>query len=202
MYYYIRGKYITRKDNFVVIEAGGIGYKIYTSALNLEKMPAAGTEITMYTHLYVREDVQDLYGFSSNEEITLFLQLMSVSGIGPKAALSIMSVMTCEQFALAVITNDTKAITKAQGVGPKVAQRIILELKDKLKTENALPEDIKATSVEQENHQSEAVTALVVLGYTANEAKRAVSGVDPELPVEIIIKEALKILMKHMKRKK
>lgn len=198
MYYYIRGKYITRKDNFVVIEAGGIGYKIYTSALNLEKMPAAGTEITMYTHLYVREDVQDLYGFSSNEEITLFLQLMSVSGIGPKAALSIMSVMTCEQFALAVITNDTKAITKAQGVGPKVAQRIILELKDKLKTENALPEDIKATSVEQENHQLEAVTALVVLGYTANEAKRAVSGVDPELPVEIIIKEALKILMKQV----
>lgn len=198
MYYYIRGKYITRKDNFVVIEAGGIGYKIYTSALNSEKMPAVGTEITMYTHLYVREDVQDLYGFSSNEEITLFLQLMSVSGIGPKAALSIMSVMTCEQFALAVITNDTKAITKAQGVGPKVAQRIILELKDKLKTENALPEDIKATSVEQENHQSEAVTALVVLGYTANEAKRAVSGVDPELPVEIIIKEALKILMKQV----
>lgn len=198
MYYYIRGKYITKKDNFAVIEAGGIGYKIYTSALNLEKMPAAGTEITMYTHLYVREDVQDLYGFSSNEEITLFLQLMSVSGIGPKAALSIMSVMTCEQFALAVITNDTKAITKAQGVGPKVAQRIILELKDKLKTENALPEDIKATSIEQENHQSEAVTALVVLGYTANEAKRAVSGVDPELPVEIIIKEALKILMKQV----
>lgn len=198
MYYYIRGKYITKKDNFAVIEAGGIGYKIYTSALNLEKMPAAGTEITMYTHLYVREDVQDLYGFSSNEEITLFLQLMSVSGIGPKAALSIMSVMTCEQFALAVITNDAKAITKAQGVGPKVAQRIILELKDKLKTENALPEDIKATSIEQENHQSEAVTALVVLGYTANEAKRAVSGVDPELPVEIIIKEALKILMKQV----
>ncbi len=123
---------------------------------------------------------------------------MSVSGIGPKAALSIMSVMTCEQFALAVITNDTKAITKAQGVGPKVAQRIILELKDKLKTVDALPENIKETTLEQENHQSEAVTALVVLGYTANEAKRAVSGVDPELPVELIIKEALKILMKQV----
>lgn len=198
MYYYIRGKYITKKESFAVIEAGGVGYKIYTSALNLEKMPAPGTEITMFTHLYVREDVQDLYGFSTNEEITLFLQLMSVSGIGPKAALSIMSVMTCEQFALAVITNDTKTITKAQGVGPKAAQRIILELKDKLKTENALPEDLKASTLEQENHQSEAVTALVVLGYTANEAKRAVSGVDPELPVELIIKEALKILMKQV----
>lgn len=198
MYYYIRGKYITKKDSFVVVEAGGVGYKIYTSALNLDKMPDSGNEITMYTHLYVREDAQDLYGFITNEEITLFLQLMSVSGIGPKAALAIMSVMTCEQFALAVITNDTKTITKAQGVGPKVAQRIILELKDKLKTVDALPENIKETTLEQENHQSEAVTALVVLGYTANEAKRAVSGVDPELSVELIIKEALKILMKQV----
>jgi len=198
MYYYIRGKYITKKDSFAVVEAGGVGYKIYTSALNLEKMPEPGCEVTMYTHLHVREDAQDLYGFVTNEEITLFLQLMSVSGIGPKAALAIMSVMTCEQFALAVITNDTKAITKAQGVGPKVAQRIILELKDKLKTVDALPENIKETTLEQENHQSEAVTALVVLGYTVNEAKRAVSGVDPELSVELIIKEALKILMKQV----
>ena len=198
MYYYIKGKYITKKDNFVVIEAGGVGYKIYTSALNLEKMPAVGTEITMFTHLYVREDVQDLYGFSTNEEITLFLQLMSVSGIGPKAALSIMSVMSCEQFALAVITNDTKAITKAQGVGPKAAQRIILELNDKLKTQEALPADIQATAKEVQNNQSEAVTALVVLGYTANEAKRAVCKIDPELPVEQIIKEALNILMKQV----
>lgn len=198
MYYYIKGKYITKSDSFAVIEAGGIGYKIYTSALNLEKMPSPGSELTMYTHLYVREDVMDLYGFSTNEEITLFLQLMSVSGIGPKAALSIMSVMTCEQFALAVITDDIKAITKAQGVGPKVAQRIVLELRDKLKTVDALPENAKSMVAEQENHCSEAVTALVVLGYTAGEAKRAVSGVDPGLPVELMIKEALKILMKQV----
>lgn len=198
MYYYIRGKYITHKDNFVVVEAAGVGYKIFTSALNLNKLPPTGSEITMYTHLYVREDTQDLYGFISNEEITLFLQLMSVSGIGPKAALSVMSVMSCEQFALAVITNDTKSITKAQGIGPKAAQRIILELKDKLKTTDALPESINETSLEQQNNQSEAVTALVVLGYSANEAKRAVSGVDSKLPVELIIKEALKILMKQV----
>lgn len=198
MYYYIRGKYITHRENFVVVEAGGVGYKIFTSALNLEKMPEVGSEITMYTHLYVREDMQDLYGFISNEEITLFLQLMSVSGVGPKAALSIMSVMTCEQFALAVITNDTKSITKAQGIGPKAAQRIVLELKDKLKTTEALPESIKETTLEQTNNQSEAVTALVVLGYSVNEAKRAVSGTDSELPVEQMIKEALKILMKQV----
>lgn len=198
MYYYIKGKYITKSDSFAVIEAGGVGYKIYTSALNLEKMPQPGSELTMYTHLHVREDIMDLYGFSTNEEISLFLQLMSVSGIGPKAALSIMSTMTCEQFALAVITDDAKAITKAQGIGPKAAQRIILELKDKLKTVDALPENARAVVTENENHQSEAVTALVVLGYTAGEAKRAVTGIDPELPVELMIKEALKILMKQV----
>ncbi|MDY3928372.1 MAG: Holliday junction branch migration protein RuvA [Clostridia bacterium] len=198
MYYYIRGKYVLKGESFVVIDAGGVGYKIYTSASNLEKMPSYGSEITIYTHLHVREDAQDLYGFITKEEITLFLQLMSVSGIGPKAALSILSVTTPEQFALAVITNDVKTLTKAQGVGPKAAQRIILELKDKIKTADALPEDIKTAAIEEENNQSEAVTALVVLGYTVNEAKRAVSRVDPTLNVELIIKEALKILMKQV----
>lgn len=196
MYYYIRGEYVAQKDSFVVVDAGGVGYKIYTSALNIEKMPPIGTQIIMYTHLYVLEDTQDLYGFSTNEEITLFLQLTSVSGVGPKAALSIMSVLDCEQFAMAVITNDAKKITQAQGVGPKVAQRIILELKDKIKTTDALPEEVKTVTLEQENSRSEAVTALVVLGYTAAEAKKAVGAVSSDLPLEDIVKEALKILMK------
>ncbi|MBR3791711.1 MAG: Holliday junction branch migration protein RuvA, partial [Clostridia bacterium] len=91
MYYYIKGKYITKGDNFAVIEAGGIGYKIYTSAINLEKMPLPNETLMMYTYLYVREDIQDLYGFISNDEITLFLQLLSISGVGPKAALAVMS---------------------------------------------------------------------------------------------------------------
>lgn len=196
MYYYIKGKYILKGENFVVIEAGGVGYKIYTSALNLDKMPNPDEIITMYTHLYVREDTQDLYGFTTNEEITLFLQLMSVSGIGPKAALSIMSVTTPEQFAYAVITNDVKTITKAQGVGPKVAQRVILELRDKLKTADALPEDIKTAQIEDDNNRSEAINALIVLGYTHTEAKKAVMSVTGESNVEIIIKEALKLLAK------
>lgn len=198
MYYYIKGKYITKGENFAVIEAGGIGYKIYTSAINLEKMPFSGEELLMYTHFYVREDTQDLYGFIANDEITLFLQLLSINGVGPKAALSIMSALTYEQLALAVMTNDAKTLTKAQGIGPKAAQRIILELKDKLKTTDALPEEIKTVSQEQENSQSEAVTALTVLGYSVSEAKHAVSKVDPTLGVENIIKEALKILMKQV----
>ena len=198
MYYYIKGKYITKGESFVVVETGGIGYKIYTSALDIEKMPEVGSEITIYTHLYVREDAQDLYGFITNEEITLFLQLMSVSGVGPKAALAVMSVVSCEQFYVAVMTNDAKTLTKAQGVGPKAAQRIILELKDIVKTVDALPEEIKTTTLEQENYQSEAVNALIVLGYSPNEAKKAVASVNPDMGVEAIIKESLKILMKQV----
>lgn len=198
MYYYIRGKYILKGENFAVIDANGIGYKIYTSTTNLNRLPSPGDELTMYTHLYVREDVQDLYGFITNEEMSLFIQLMSVSGIGPKAALAILSVTTPEQFALAVITNDIKTITKAQGVGPKVAQRIILELKDKLKTTDALPDSIKEETLENENNSQEAVTALTVLGYSVNEAKRAVLNVDNSQSVEMIIKDALKFLMKQV----
>ncbi len=198
MYYYIKGKYITKGDNFAVVEAGGIGYKIYTSAINLEKMPLPNETLLMFTYLYVREDTQDLYGFITNDEITLFLQLLSISGVGPKAALAVMSALTYEQLALAVMTNDAKALTKAQGIGPKAAQRIILELKDKLKTVDALPEEIKTVNIEQQNSQSEAITALTVLGYSATDAKQAVSGINPDIGVENIIKEALKILMKQV----
>ena len=198
MYYYIKGKFVTKGENFAVIETGGIGYKIYTSSITLEKMPVPGDTLLMYTHFYIREDTQDLYGFISNDEITLFLQLLSISGVGPKAALAVMSALTYEQLALAVMTNDSKALTKAQGIGPQAAQRIILELKDKIKTVDALPEEIKTVTLEQENSQSEAVTALTVLGYSANEAKHAVSKVDSTLNVEDIIKEALKILMKQV----
>ncbi len=198
MYYYIKGKYITKGDNFIVLETGGIGYKIFTSAINLEKMPLPNENLMMYTHLYVREDIQDLYGFVSSDELTLFLQLLSISGVGPKAALAVMSALTYEQLALAVMTNDSKTLTKAQGIGPKAAQRIVLELKDKLNAVDALPEEIKTVNEEQQNQMSEAVTALTVLGYSVNEAKQAVSKVNSDSGVENIIKEALKILTKQV----
>lgn len=198
MYYYIKGEYVTSGENFIVIEAGGIGYKIFTSSITLEKMPPVGSTVLIYTHFYVREEVQDLYGFIAYDDISLFLYLLSVNGVGPKAALSIMSALTYEQLALAVMTNDAKTLTKAQGIGPKAAQRIILELKDKLKASDTLPEEIKTASVEEENSRSEAVTALTVLGYSVNEAKNAVLKTDPAASVEDIIREALKILTKQV----
>lgn len=198
MYYYIKGKYITKGENFLVLETNGIGYKIYTSSINLENLPLPGETLLVYTHFYVREDTQDLYGFTTNDEISLFMQLISISGVGPKAALCVMSALTYQQLALAVMTNDIKAITKAQGIGPKVAQRIALELKDKLGTVDALPDEIKTITIQEENSQSEAITALTVLGYSHNEAKKAVMSINPQNSVEEIIKQALKILTKQV----
>ena len=148
----------------------------------------------LYTYLYVREDTQDLYGFFTSEEHGLFLELLSVSGVGPKAALSILSVVTPASFALAVITNQVKVITKASGVGPKLAQRIILELRDKMKNVEIPTED--APEIADSAAHSEAVSALIVLGYSAQDAERAVSGISGELKTEDIVRKALKNLMK------
>ena len=194
MYYYIKGRYITRGDNYAVIDNNGIGYKIFTSQPTLEMLSGTVGEITIYTHLYLREDIMDLYGFVTNEEMSMFLSLLSVSGVGPKAAISVMSVATPERLALAIITGDAKTITKAQGVGPKAAQRIILELKDKLKTSEAIAaEDIK--DFDTGDAKTEAVSALVVLGYSPQEAKNAVASIDGET-VEDMVKQALKKLMR------
>lgn len=191
MYAFIRGKYITKGDNYAVIDNNGIGYKLYTSQPTLEHLENSQNEVTLYTHLNVREDALDLYGFFSAEERAMFLNLLSVSGVGPKAALSILSVASPEKFALAVMTNDIKTITKASGVGPKLAQRVILELKDKLKCE-----DIQNSNDESSDDElSEAVSALIVLGYSAQEASKAVS-VAKGTTVEEIVKNALKNLIK------
>ncbi len=193
MYYYIRGKYITKGENYAVVDNGGIGYKIFTSLSVLERLDP-GSETTLYTHLYVREDAMDLYGFPTTEELSMFLNLLSVSGVGPKAALSILSVATPEKFALAVITNDVKTITKAAGVGPKLAQRVILELKDKLKTVDAVSSaDISDEDFTDE--RSEAASALIVLGYSQAEASKAVS-LSEGGSVEELVKNALKKLMR------
>ncbi len=193
MYHYIKGKYITRGDSFAVIDNNGIGYKIYTSETALEQLSKTISDTILYTYLNVREDAMDLYGFPTNEEIGMFLNLLSVSGVGPKAALAIMSVATPEAFARAVILGDIKAITKASGVGPKLAQRIILELKDKLKTTDAIDLASKEDEVSSDA-QDEAVSALVVLGYSAFEARRAVKMATGTTSEELI-KDALKHLI-------
>lgn len=197
MFYYIKGNLALKGENFAVIETGGVGYKIYTSSSSLEILGAIGTDTVMYTHLYVREDIMDIYGFSTQEELTMFLHLISVSGVGPKAALSILSVATPAKFAIAVITGDTKIITKAQGVGPKLAQRVILELKDKIKNEDAAGDLGGFDDAEYTDTLSEAVSALMVLGYAQNDAQRAAARLDASMPVEQLVKEALKQLMKQ-----
>ena len=194
MYYYIKGELVLKQENFAVVENAGIGYKIYTSGLTLESV-SIGDEVTFYTYLYVREDIFDVYGFTKNDELSMFLHLLSVSGVGPKAALAILSTLTPNQLVMAVMTNDAKALTKAVGVGSKMAQRVILELSGKLKNSEIVPEEITASNVTLDTSAIEAVSALTVLGYSQAEAKKAVSKVDPTLGVEEIVKKALAMLM-------
>ena len=195
MYYYIKGTLVQKGDNYIVVDANGVGYMIYTSLTSLADAGETGRNITMYTYLHVREDVMDLFGFTSIEEKNMFMHLISVSGVGPKAALAILSVTTPAKFAVAVVTNDVKTITKASGVGPKMAQRVILELKDKLKTEE-LEIDADENMVEiPSDNKNEAISALIVLGYSPSDAQKAVKGIDGELGVEEIIKKALSSLL-------
>ena len=189
MYYYIKGTLVQKSDNYIVVDANGVGYMIYTSLNSMQNTGEIGKKITIYTYLHVREDVMDLFGFTTIEEKNMFMQLISVSGVGPKAALSILSVTTPAKFAVAVITNDVKTITKASGVGPKMAQRVILELKDKMETDELDLED-ESDDILSDN-RSEAISALVVLGYSSNDAQKAVKGIDGTLSVEEIIKKAL-----------
>ena len=207
MFYYIKGKLAHLDPGFAVIDAGGVGYKLTISATTHDAMPSYLTvseapEVKLFTHMAVREDGVELFGFGSHEELAAFKMLTSVSGVGPKAAMSILSVFTPEKFALAVCTDDAKAISKANGVGAKTAARIILELRDKLMKET--PSDVLAgkttTSLPAgtvgKGKLGEAQDALTVLGYTRAEAMSALSGLDAGLELEEMIKQALKKLMR------
>ena len=194
MYAYISGKIADKANNYVVIDNGGMGYKIFMSPSVIEKLPDVGEFQKIHTYYYVREDVISLYGFLTNEELRMFELLIGVSGVGAKSANAILANITPSRFALAVITNDIKELTKLPGIGAKSAQRIILELKDKLKSEEAIAEsgfELQIASSKDSN-SSEAVAALQVLGYPVKEATKAVSSVNAEgLSVEDIIKKAL-----------
>ncbi len=193
MIYSVRGKLIHTESELAVVECAGVGYACKTSFYTLQKI-AGADEVTLYTYLAVRENDVDLFGFSSAEELKCFKMLIGVSGVGPKAALSILSSNTPSQFAVAVATADSKALTKCKGIGAKTAQRIVLELKDKIAKENTISvrgSDGIAEALPRGGAAEEAVTALVVLGYTEAEALKAIGTPDPELPVEEIIKKAL-----------
>ena len=184
-----------------VIDCGGVGYACRTTSFTLSRIKT-GEKAKLYTYLSVREDAMDLYGFSSQEERRLFQLLTSVSGVGPKAALAILSSSTPENLALSIITGDEKALTAAQGVGKKIAQRVILELKDKLakgQSISAAGENISgpAVTVIPQNKLSEASAALAVLGYSQGEINTALKGIDIDAqPLEQIIRLALKNMVK------
>ena len=186
----------------VVMTAGGLGLRVMCSMNTLAVLPAAGQECTLYTFMNVREDAMELYGFATQEELNLFQQLISVSGVGPKAALSILSASTPANLALSIITGDEKALTCAQGIGKKIAQRVILELKDKLakgQTMGGAGESYGGSGVTviPEDKLSEASAALAVLGYSQGEINVALKGIDLEgLTLEQVIKAALKKMMK------
>lgn len=199
MFYYIKGELVMTDMQTAVIDCGGVGYKLTVSTNTLSHLTRMGEKVCLYTYFYIREDALDLLGFYSEAELSAFKLLISVSGIGPKAAMAILSIMTPEKFALAVSSGDAKSIAKAQGVGGKTAARVVLELKDKIaKTFGAelsgASEDGNDTEIEFSPMGSveEAINALMVLGYTRQEAKAALKSVDPLLSLEEMITAALR----------
>lgn len=197
MLYSIMGILERSEPYHIVVECGGIGYSVKTSLTTAASLPPVGEKVKVYTYLSVREDALDLFGFFDKSELEAFRMLISVSGVGPKAAVSILSSLTPERFALAVASGDVKAL-KAPGIGPKIAQRIVLELKDKIAKEReeggALASVTPDLSAAKTGNASEAVSALEVLGYSRGEATQAVAKLDPGLPVEELIKLGLKAL--------
>lgn len=201
MVYSVKGDIIFMDTNSVAVECGGFGLRCLTTDNTLRRLGPVGSQVMLYTHLNVREDSLDLFGFFDKQELDCFKLLISVTGVGPKAGLAILSHLKPEKLALCVATGDIKTITGAQGVGQKLAQRVVLELKDKLLS--ALPEgfdhiDVAAAGVASEAGPSaEAVSALVMLGYSQSEASVAVSRQPAELSTEELIKRALKGLLRQ-----
>lgn len=196
MYAFIRGILAEKDQGSAVIDANGVGYLLSISYSTYAALPEVGQEIKLYSHLAVREDAMELFGFADREELSIYRMLITVSGVGPKAALAILSELSPGRFALAVSTNDVKALTRAAGVGPKLAQRIVLELRDKIAKSGASV-DTSGTDFFEAPASSaadEAAKALIVLGYSANEARAAVAKCQGDT-VEELIRLALKQLM-------
>lgn len=202
MFYYINGKLAALESTFAVIDAGGVGYKMTVTYNTYASLSASDTNTAkLYSYMAIREDDVELFGFYSLEELSAFKMLITVSGVGPKAAVSILSQLTPAKLAVAVCTEDKKAISQANGIGPKTAARIILELKDKLKNQIS-GEDLKDAPTEivtagTSSKLSDAQDALAVLGYSRSEALTALKSIDTDnLELDEIIKLALKKLMR------
>ena len=195
MYAYKKGSLEVKTRCYIVIDVNGIGYKIFMSEIAIAELGEIGQIVKVHTYLKVKEDEMSLYGFNTNEELRMFELLLSVSGIGAKSAINILSNITPSSFALAVITSDVAKIKALPGIGPKGAQRIILELKDKLNKQQDIEEvEKQVQKVVDTQKYNEAISALQVLGYSKKEIECALQGIDEDLTVEEIIKLGLKNL--------
>ncbi|MBO5371339.1 MAG: Holliday junction branch migration protein RuvA [Lachnospiraceae bacterium] len=198
MYSYIKGTLEEIAEGFIVIDNHGIGYQIQAPANIIDYLPSIGENIKIYTYLHVKEDAMSLFGFITRDDLKIFKLLLGVNGIGPKGALGILSVMSTDDLRFAVIGGDSKAIAKAPGIGAKTAQRIILELKDKLHLEDVFEDKTEITQnipvSEAKTVKNEAVQALVALGYSSSEALSTLSKIDiaENMTVEEVLKAALK----------
>ncbi len=200
MYEYIRGTYIGINKDYIIVENNGIGYKVFTSGATMAEMPIIGEEVLVYLEQIVREDFIGLYGFKEKEELEMFKLLISINGVGAKAALSLLSISRINNLKYAIITEDDKHLCRAPGIGKKTAGRIILELKDKIKKDDitegvTIQEGFEDVAPTNGNSVAEALGALLALGYSEKEAEMALKKVDKHESVENIIKECLKVLM-------
>ncbi|MFR8040752.1 MAG: Holliday junction branch migration protein RuvA [Clostridium butyricum] len=199
MYEYIKGKYMGMNKDYIVVENSGIGYKIFTSGATMSSVPECGEEVILYVDQIVREDFIGLYGFDSKEELAMFKLLLTVNGVGPKAALSLLSISRLNNLKYAIMTGDEKYICRGVGIGKKTAARIILELKDKLQPDELL--DVAVDSNKDNNGEnnlmavSEVLSALIALGYSEKESEKVLKTIDKTETVENMIKNALKALM-------
>lgn len=196
----LRGQLIYLEPAYCIVECSGVGFRCSISARTLGMMPAVGKEVKLFTYMSVKEDAIDLYGFSDMEELNCFKMITSVSGVGPKIGIALLSSFSAEQISIYIASNDPKSLTAASGVGLKLAQRIILELKDKVAI---LPGSNSETVASVGNavsntNSKEAISALVSLGYSQSEASLAVGKFSPDMPVEVLIKEALKLLARQV----
>ena len=198
MIYSVRGPLLASEPGMAVVECAGVGYRCFVSMSTLAALPPKGEQALLFTHFVVREDAQELYGFATLQERDSFRLLLGVSGVGPRVALSILSDLSGDRLQLAVAGGDVKALTRCQGVGPKLAQRIVLELKDKmgslLSKGQALSPGGQPAGSALPGAVGEAISALEVLGYSQTEAAAALKGCPEDLPVPAMIKQALKNL--------
>lgn len=197
MYEYIKGKYIGINKDYIIVENNGIGYKIFTSGATMSSIPKSGDEIMLYVEQIVREDFLGLYGFDSKEELEMFKLLLTINGVGAKAALSLLSISRVNNLKYAIMTGDEKHLCRGVGIGKKTAARIILELRDKLKPDELFDDENNFEACNNESIMvlSEALSALIALGYSEKEAEAVLKNADKNESVENIIKSALKALM-------